>query len=475
MFVQEPRPDPKWWQLFTVRLFVIGLSIRLLFGLAVITNGRPVELDSHDYLKLAQNLQEQQTFARDKQGQNPDLKRTPGYPSFLLLTQGSQEFPYLLLLAQSLLGTLSCMLILPIARQFEFSDRMGRHASWLLALDPLSITHCSLILSETLFATLVALWLLAFSKIWSTSSSKKWTLAMMTLASLATLTRPLGLFLVLPSLAAIIRAISQKRSSLPTLLLALLLGLLPLNLWMARNYYHSKGVILTSIGATNLLEYRAAGVKAKIKERPYLQVREELRSKYGDDDPLRSPEKARDLATLKTKVALEILKENPEVAAKQSGRGLLLMLLAPGAGSVLKSTGIHEGGTGIYSALSTFDIEALKAVAKKLEGAFLPIFLVTLLCFLFLAVLYGSLGLVLWRTLFELGARKRVFGLLFLASLLLVPAAGPESEPRFRVPVMIFLALAASPGLCRWFDWFSNLRMRMRPDSNEEDTPLAKS
>lgn len=471
MFVQEPRPDPKWWQLFTVRLFVIGLLIRLLFGLAVTQNGRPIELDSHDYLALSKNLQEQQSFARDPSGQNPDLKRTPVYPIFLVLTQGTQDFPYLTLIVQSLLGTLSCMVILPIARTLDFTDRMGRHASWILAFDPLSISHCSLLLSETLFAFLVAIWFLAFAKVWAKSSSKKWMLTLMLLGSAATLTRPLGLFLFLPSIIALFRALRDGRSSFPTLILAVVVGLLPLNLWMARNYYHSKGVILTTIGATNLLEYRAAGVKAKIKERSYLQVRDELRSKYGDDDPLRPPEKARELAALKTKIAIEILKDNPEVMVKQSGRGLAIMLAAPGAGSVLKSTGIHEGGTGIYSALSTFDSEALKAVADKVQGALAPIVLVTLLCLAFLFVLYGGLALGLWKTLSELGARKRIFGLLLLTALLVVPAAGPESEPRFRVPVMIFLALAASPGLCRWFDLFSN--WRMRTDANDEESPVA--
>lgn len=471
MFVQEPRPDPKWWQLFTVRLFVIGLLLRLLFGVAVTQNGRPIELDSHDYLALSKNLQEQQSFARDKSGQNPDLKRTPAYPAFLVLTQGTEDFPYLAIVIQSLLGTLSCMVILPIARNLDFTDRMGRHASWLLAFDPLSISHCSLLLSETLFAFFVAIWFLAFSKVWSSASSKKWMLSLFFLASFATLTRPLGLFLFLPSLAAIVRAFRDGRSSFPTLVLALVVGLLPLNLWMARNYYHSKGVILTTIGATNLLEYRAAGVKATMKERPYLQVREELRSKYGDDDPLRPPEKARELASLKTKVALEILKENPQPMVKQSGRGLVVMLAAPGAGSVLKSTGIHEGGTGIYSALSTFDSKAMGDIVEKLEGKLPPILLMTLLCLSFLFVLYGGLALGLFKTLSELGARKRIFGLLLMTALLIIPAAGPESEPRFRVPVMIFLALAASPGLCRCFDLFSNWRMRTEP--NEEETPVA--
>ncbi|MDF1666076.1 MAG: hypothetical protein P1V97_30240, partial [Planctomycetota bacterium] len=312
---------------------------------------------------------------------------------------------------------------------------------------------------------------LAFSKVWSTSNSKKWMVALMVLGSLATLTRPLGLFLFLPSLIALFRALRDGRSSFPTLILALIFGLLPLNLWMARNYYHSKGIILTTIGATNLLEYRAAGVKAKIKGRPYLQVREELRSKYGDDDPLRPPEKARELASSKTKVAIEILKESPEEMVKQSSRGLAVMLAAPGAGSVLKSTGIHEGGTGIYSALSTFDSKALRDIADKLDHALAPIIIVTLISLTFLFVLYGGLALGLFKTLSELGARKRIFGLLLLTALLLIPAAGPESEPRFRVPVMIFLALAASPGLCRCFDLFSNLRMRTA--SNDEETPVA--
>jgi hypothetical protein len=470
MYVMEPQPDPPFWRRFMVRVFVVALLLRLLFGVWVCSAGRVVELDSHDYLSLSKNLEETGTFARDRYGRVPDLKRTPVYPILLLISRGTEKFPYILLLLQSLMGAAACLFVLDIARSFEFTDRMGRFAAWLLALDPLSISHCALILSETLFSFLVVAWLWVFARIWSGKSHRFLVFGLFSLASLLTLTRPIGLFLFLPSLIAFGSTLKSRSTPAIWLLLGFILGLAPMGLWLGRNVYHSRGVVFTTIGATNLLEYRGAGVKSVVDKRSFLQARAILRNKYGHDDPSEPPVQAREAAELKTKKGLEILRAHPKIAAKQAVRGLAIMLVAPGAGSVLKSTGIHEGGTGIYSALSTFDREKMGQVWQRLEGKRTPIFMIAGICSLFLFVLYVSMAFGLWGCLFEPGLRPRFFGMLLLAALIVVPAAGPESEPRFRLPIMIFLAMAAAPALTRFFDWWNDFRYRSGPE--EEGSPI---
>jgi hypothetical protein len=448
----------KFWHLFAVRLFVVAFLLRLLFGACVCIQGRVVELDSHDYLILAQNLRDTATFARDSAGQVPDLKRTPLYPIFLVLSGGSGKLPYVPLLLQSLLGAGSCLFLLEIARTLEFTDRVCRLGSWMLAFDPLSISYSAVLLSETLFAFLIAGWFLFFVRTWSGRPGKVLAPAITGLVGLAILTRPIGLFLIAPTLLALACNGRAKATPWLWLILGLVLGLLPPGAWLLRNYYHSGGLVLTTIGATNLLDYRAAGVKARVENRPFLQAREILRNKYGADDPRQPPRQARQAASLKTRKAIELLRGHPGVAFKQSARGLGVMLFLPGAGSILKSSGLHEGGTGIYSALSTFDTGSLQGIWRKLRVRLLPILSVTILCSLYLLIAYGSLVLGLYRSFYDRGLRHRLFGILLLAALLIVPAAGPESEPRFRVPIMIFLALAAAPGLTRCLDWLRNLR-----------------
>ncbi len=447
---------------FGGRLFIGAFSLRVAIALWVsLGGGRAVEPDSGDYLALASSLRSHGSFARDAVGAVPDIKRTPGYPVLLVLTGASEERPLLILIVQAALGAGTCVIAWRTAQALGLPETAGRGAGILLAVDPLSVVYAALVLSETLFATLVAGWLLATAlAARSPASPASWrALAVSVIAAgLATLTRPLALFLYIPTVWLL--GIAWRRGALHAAgaVGILVIGSVPLAGWLVRNRIVSGGFVLTTIGATNLLDYRAAGALAADEGRPYLEVREQLRREHGDDDPTRSAPEARALADRKTELGLAILKAHPTAAAKQSATALVVILAPPGAGAVLKATGIHEGGTGLYSAVSSFDGDAIDAAVERLEGKLLPVVVVTIGCSLFALALWAGVAAGLVRAARTPGERRRALALAGLIALLVLPGAGPEAEPRFRLPAMIALALLAGSGM-------TALRNRLRRPS----------
>lgn len=440
--MSEPAPSRPW------SIVGFALALRLAFlALVLWGGGRWREPDSSDYLRLATNLRRHQRFARDLSGRVPDIKRGPGYPSLLALTgagldERGEPRPGLVLVAQALLGAGACLALWSLALALGFDERTARAAALLLALDPLSITYAALALTETLFTALALAGVLVLAR---DPRHPPRLIGAGLLFSAAALTRPIGLVLFAPlALAAIgrCRGLDWKRKAAVSAL-ALMLGAAPALGWLARNRSLSGRWTFSTIAATNLLEYHAAGAAAADEGRPYLQVRAELRARSGDDDPARTPELAAAMAEDKTRMGWRLLGQHKGAALKQGARALAVIALSPGAGPALKTLGRHPGGTGVYAALSRGDPSALARVWRELEGRRLAVIGAGLSCGLMALLIVGGalLGLVAGGR----AIRRWRWWMVLVLALLVIPAAGPEAEPRFRVPLQPGLCLLAAP------------------------------
>lgn len=423
------------------RILAFALGLRLLVLLMALSSGKTQEPDSADYLRLAQNLSQHARFARDADGQVPDLKRTPVYPLILAPLPARKTTALFL---QVFLGVATVLLCYKTAEAIYGCSRTSVVAALLLSVEPLSLTYPALLLSEMSFVFLVALWAFLFFQRPEDSSPGR-LLALFLVLALALLTRPLALFLIPPSLWRAYQWRQHKQWSWLLIVALVLLGSSPSAAWLARNRWHSGSWTLSTIGATNLLDYRAAGVLAREQGRSWLELRAELRAETGDDDPRRPPAEAVAVSKRKTKRAVEILWARKPAVLKQVFRASVVLTLAPGAGALLKVTGVHEGGTGLYGALSQMDTEALAEIVKKLRGKLPVILLVAALSLLYLGGLYLAVGVSLWQA----SERGPLLWALLCAAVLVLPAAGPEAEPRFRLPAMMLLVLVASPALSR--------------------------
>ncbi len=178
-------------------LAVGGLVLVLLarLGLAWIAFSYPersITIDSLQYLQLAESLRLQGRFAGTEYAEEV---RTPGYPLFLAGVQSIfGEGIGAVVLIQLLFTVLIAWLLYRCGKLFD-SERIGLAAAWLYALNPNALFWSLTVLTETLFSLLLLLSFYTLSLAYQRSQGY-WLLLSGLLLGMATLTRPIGLYLI---------------------------------------------------------------------------------------------------------------------------------------------------------------------------------------------------------------------------------------------------------------------------------------
>ena len=123
---------------------------------------RVLTLDSPLYLELGRSLRERGTFQRtgperDAAVENPgpvEVFRTPGYPVFLALLGGTPQRVAIAVCTQIALDALAAGLVVGIAGTL-MPRRWALIAGLLSAVDIGHIVHANLVMTDTVFATLL--------------------------------------------------------------------------------------------------------------------------------------------------------------------------------------------------------------------------------------------------------------------------------------------------------------------------------
>jgi hypothetical protein len=341
----------------------------------------------------------------------PETLRTPGYPLFLLPFLAATMRAAPIVLAQHLMGEIMTLAVYLGARRLFDSRAAALAAGILFALDPLTIHYANKVLSETLFtALLLALVLLTLDR------RERW-LSGAVVAGLLVLVRPVAIAYFL--LVAIVR---QRRRALA---FAAVAALFPLG-WAIRNGVATGVYSVSSVSGINMLFHRAAGALAigddyefrdalGDRQQELLEDADEILEKQEhveDADDLPQAVRSRVYGALGRKVALE----HPFGLALLHLRGVLVNLFGSDWEAVM--------------IVSRFPPDVVHMAIDALTAA---------------EAVFAAIGLlVLWR-------RQRDAALFVGGTIVyfLVIAAGGEAEPRFRVPVMPEIAIAAGAGLVR--------------------------
>jgi hypothetical protein len=441
----------KW--LFSYRPFwiiaAIALAVRLAWCIGILATNADVgffQTDSEIYSHFAQTMLDYDQFAY----YHPDLdafysvhSRTPGYPTFIYLFKMLGLGTLSIIITQVLLSVFTVVMTMRLTVLLLQNKRAASWAGLIVALDIPSIVFSNLVMSETLFTALlitVAFWIVRYLKSGSLSGRLSFVGAVL---GVAVLCRPVGLYMVAGmALALWCFRTGTRASALKSVVIFVMGFALVLSGWMVRNKTTFDHAFITTLDNTNLFYYRAAGVVAREDNISLFNARVKLEKQYVDQYSEQFPNPY-DLSTQLRNQAIEIIAEHPGTYAKIHAMAAIELLGKPMRQPIQMQFGWAKEEYSIRDwadANESSMWDQFKANASGFTMA-MVFFQLLLLALLWLAFARGTLRLWKqkeWLTLF--------LALGMIAYFCLV-AAGPETNARFRIPLLPFLAVVAGFGI----------------------------
>src|SRR6266851_1145082 len=433
---------------------VLGLALflRILLPIAGYFYTRDLTIfiapDTASYVEPARELIACHRFFSDGA---PEIIRTPGYPALLTvgLLLGRLE-----LVTIGLQIALSCFTVYMVYRTsrllFE-REQIGLVAAALYAIEPLSILYTSGLVTETLFATLVMVWVYCFMKYLRHQSPVDLLASSVVLAA-SVYVRPIGYFM--PMLIAAVLAVrvlvtlQQNRRHLVAHISAFVIISLGLSLpWQLRNKLETGYAGFSAISSENMYFYLAASVLAAQRHVPFYEMQDRLGYKderiYLQQHPEQRnwpPGRRFDYMSREGK---RVLLSSPLIYARIHFEGILRAIFDPGSTEFLKFFHLYPRQGGLLGVLVD------KGIVKTIR----TLLLTRPIVFWSNAVLLPMLLMYLSCACIVLFSKRLMWDPAILAALLIVSyylaiSGGPAALGRFRHPAMPIICVLAAYGLC---------------------------
>jgi 4-amino-4-deoxy-L-arabinose transferase-like glycosyltransferase len=411
-------------------VLVLSLLLRTLVPFVGYFRARTVGIfysrDTASYVSPAQELVIHRRFYSSSG--SPEVIRTPGYPLLLTIGLSLNRLVLVTIALQTALSCLTVYLVYCIAWILFDREQPAIIAASLYAIEPLSILYSSILLTETLFAMLVAAWvyfLLRYLR-----SHNLWDLlASGVVVSASAYVRPISYF-VPPMLAAglfawVLDSRQEKGARmriLAQIAVFLAISMAPLTVWQIRNWSQAGYRGFSGISSVNLYFYRAAAVLAVKCSVPAETMAKSLG--YNDDriyfalhPDQRTWSIARRLNYLHEE-AVRILLQNPITYGQISLRGFCRTVFGPGTTEFLEFFEIKRTSWFYWILAALLLIWELPYLLLSVIG----------LC---------SKHYERWPVSFV------VLSILYYVSI----AAGPEGYSRLRTPAMPLISVLAGYGM----------------------------
>ena len=423
---------------FLFIVFVLYVGIRLVPFFSTFDNtSRFFLADSYAYNLLGVNLAQHDYYTPN--GGEPGLSRAPGYPVYLAAVYkifGAK--PAIALFLQIVLSGL-IPIFLYMNAELVFSKRVARIASVLSIVEPVSIIYANMLLSETLSVVFLLLSTYFFIKSLKNKNTTALFVSAIT-AGIGAYFRPVILYLPLAYAFMYISVswLSFKDRIKYAAGIVLIAGLTVLP-WIARNYIVDRYKGFCSIQDINLYYWRAAGVISDMEHLPLREVQDRLKQAVPSGLSL-----ANEYQFLRDK-AVNVIIRHPYAYLKVMLKGSINMLLSPERYAVFKLAdikprflGVMWQGHSIHQALNMLMSDPV-IVSSVVMYQLIFTIIIGLLIAIGMLIIAGE------------GFIKELLILLFIIAYFVAVSAGPEAEPRFRLPVLPYMLIIAAFALSSLF------------------------
>ena len=417
-------------------VLALGLALRLFVPIVGYVRSHDIRIfyssDTLTYVVPAQEiLAHHQFFANG----TPEIMRTPGYPFLLTIGLLLGQLEIVTISLQILLSCFTIYMAYLTARLLFKDEKIAILAATLYAIEPLSIVYASQLLTETLFAAVVMVWLFFLLKYLEKQATYDLLASALALA-FSIYVRPVGYFLpviLAGGLAAwVVMNSQEKKKRLLTQIVAFAMLSMGLTVvWQMRNRLETGYSGFSGISSIYVYFYLAASVLAAKQHVPLAAMQHRLG--YLDDRTYlgRHPEQktwplAQRLDYMKRE-GDRILLKNFAAYVPIYLEGVLKVLLQTGASDFLKSFGLDPNKG------------ALRMARPQLfwnDVLLLP-----------LEWLYLISGCMVFSSR-RLMREPTVIAVVLTVAYYVCIAGGPMGYSRYRHPVMPIICVLSAYGLC---------------------------
>ncbi|NJK68384.1 MAG: glycosyltransferase family 39 protein [Microcoleus sp. SU_5_3] len=274
---------------FTIStVLLVGFLIRLAVPLGVFILTQDLKIfygnDTGSFMQPAFQLIEHGKFFNNGQ---PELFRTPGYPLFLIPGMLLGHLEIVTIPMQIFLDCLTIYLIYKIALPLFKVENIATLCAFLYAIEPLAVLRSSILMSESVFTTLVTLFLYKLIVFFDSRSWKQLFFAAIALTA-SIYVRPIGYYLpFLITTILLIWSLKNRQKNkvlIVQIFVFFIVTMSSLGIWQIRNYITTGYSGFTAVSDYNLYCHNGASVIASKKKMPIKKVFEELgcngREKY---------------------------------------------------------------------------------------------------------------------------------------------------------------------------------------------------
>lgn len=439
--VASPSDEERRSRLIPWRVAVVAAVVKLTVGILVAIyypQGVLESSDSHEYHQLAINLAEHQVFSRSPEVPfEPETIRTPAYPVLIsCVYRIVGVHPQAIVPVQILLSIVTILAGFAIA-SLLFNPRVGTVTAVVLSCDPLSIYYSQVMLTETLFGTVLTLSVLCVLCACRYPSLAYPAGAGICLA-LAAYTRPTGYYLgaVFPLILLFVVGRSRGwQQACVSAAIFFMLYAVPIGGWQFRNFVQTGSAEFSQAKNQYLFIAHAAAIVGLRDGLSLPDAQDRLTQEYAASLPQQfQPSSQAVLLESQGRFARAVMFEHPALLAWIMLKGSAANLFGP-------SNLAHLFGV---------DNVAIRNAAMQRDfSRFTPLqwviaFSSWVYGFLFLGVLYyGILVLMLREGVNNVGLAL----LVLIVAYIIVVSSGPEAYSRFRAPIMPILCVIAAAGL----------------------------